>query len=154
MSDSRFDDEMSVGEARKLSRVLRVKEDGHICPVCERKAVVQRRSISETTAKDMIRIWLEANTNWAYLPDVRLGGKQNREEPKLRYWGLIEEQIKKGHDGMWRLTREGVKWVNNTTRVQKYALVYNGECLGVTGEFVAITNIIGPGEYRVLMGLE
>lgn len=117
---------------------------GVICPVCDQRAKVYKRTINAGMAKSMIHIYRMVGQDWIH---VSLIGARSREEGKLAYWGLLEEQKTArpdgGRAGYWRLTNRGVLFVKGALMVSKYALVYNGNCLGFEGHPVTIHTALG-----------
>jgi hypothetical protein len=139
-----FHDEMTLDEARELLRKLAVK-GGHPCPVCTQLAKVYKRTINAGMARSMIVMWKVAGTDFQHVPTT-VGGK-SREEGKLRYWGLVEEELATradgGRAGYWRLTDLGADFVHGRVRVPKYARVYDERCLNLTGPPVSIKDALG-----------
>lgn len=141
-----FLDTMTLGEAREQLRAL--VEDGHRCPCCSQYAKVYRRKIHSGMAFALILMWRHSRDEWLYKPDVLRGiGSSSRDESLIRYWGLIEEETELrpdgGRSGWWRVTLAGGDWVRGFTRISKYALVYDGRCLGFRGERVSIREALG-----------
>lgn len=151
-----FTDTMPLGEARDLLREL-ATEKGAKCPCCRQLAKVYRRPIHSTIARSLIKMWRAAGTDWQHIPTT-IGG-QSREEGKLRYWGLVEEQRQPrtdgGRSGWWRVTEKGEAWVRGHATVPKYAHIYDGRCLKLDGPEVTIEDALGEKfSYAELMGLE
>lgn len=151
-----FHDAMPLGEARDILREL--VDDGAECPCCKQFAKVYRRKVNSSMARGLIAIWRSCGTEWCYLPDVRgrVFKGDNREESKLRYWDLLEEEAELrpdgGRAGVWRITPAGERWVNNGSNIPKYARIYNKRLLGLTGEPVSIVDALGTKfNYRDLM---
>lgn len=147
---------MTLGEARDRLRVL--VDEGHECPCCTQYAKVYRRKINSSMAHDLIVMWRAFGTDWGYLPDLRSKRslKGNREESKLRYWGLVREDPERREDGgragWWRITPEGVLFVTDRIRVPKYARIYDARCLGLQGEPIGIRDALGDRfDYQELM---
>ena len=123
-------------------------DDGHKCPCCSQFAKVYKRRINSRQARALIAMYQAGGTDWCHLPDVEaplhLGGS---ETGKARYWGLVEEASDEredgGRSGMWRLTQGGVGYVQGYVLVQKYAHIYDGRCLGLSGEPVSIHDALG-----------
>jgi hypothetical protein len=71
---------------------------------------------------------------------------------KLEFWGLIEEEravrIDGGRAGFWRVTRRGEDWIERKTTVPKYARIYDGRLLSLTGPAVSIDDALG-GTFRL-----
>jgi hypothetical protein len=151
-----FTDTMSLDAARELLRAL--VDEGHRCPCCTQFAKVYKRKINSTMARDLIALYRQAGRDWAYLPDVRKrsGSRSNREESKLRYWSLIQEEPAVrpdgGRSGWWRVTQFGEAFVLGRLTVPKYARIYDDRLLGHLGEEVSIMDALGDRfDYRELM---
>lgn len=142
-----FPDSMTLGDAR--DRLRELVNDGHRCPVCTQFAKVYKRKINSTMARDLIALYRAAGRDWAYLPDVRKqsGSRSNREESKLRFWSLIEEEPSVrpdgGRAGYWRVTTFGEAFVLGRLKVPKYARIYDDRLLGHEGEEVTIHDALG-----------
>lgn len=135
-------DSDTVGDARDW--LVRNLGHGVMCPVCGQNAKVYRRKINSGMAKSLILIFRIAGEGWIH---VRVIGAKSREEGKLAYWGLLEEQRAArpdgGRAGYWRLTRRGVLYVRGQLAVPKYAVVYDGQCLSFEGPQVKIQDALG-----------
>ena len=134
----------SLGEAREYVQALAMGKGGR-CPCCGQRAQVYRRSINSGMAHSLVTMYAKAKLDWINVPlDV---GARSREEGKLRYWGLVAEDTDKrldgGHSGWWRVTELGGRFVREQATVPKYALVYDGVPLGLTGPEVGITDCLG-----------
>ena len=116
------------------------------CPTCKRTAKVYHRTINSGQARSLITMYNIAGDDWVHLP-TQLSAR-SREEGKLRYWGLVEEQqtVREdgGRAGYWRLTPLGVKFVRNRVKVPSHVWVYNAECVGVDREHeISIIDALG-----------
>lgn len=120
--------------------------DGVRCPCCGQYSRVYRRRITSTSARALVELYRAGGTaEFVHLPTV-LGRKQ-ADECKMAYWGLIEERPKSkrrdgGRAGWWRVTELGERWLYGHATVPKYALVYDGSCLGLEGEQVTISEAL------------
>lgn len=132
----------SLQEARDLVRSQ--LDEGVQCPCCGQFAKAYKRTINATMARSLVVLWKTVGWDWAYLPDVV--GTRSREESKLRYWGLLTEAPGRrsdgGHTGYWCITDLGAQWVQEKIALQRYAHVYNGECLGHSGPLVSIRDAL------------
>lgn len=144
---AQFRNDMTLQEARDKLREL--VEHGHRCPCCTQFAKVYKRKVNSTMARGLIDIYRNAGIEWCHVRSLRSSSHagDNREESKLRYWGLLEEETDRrgdgGRSGWWRVTPEGEEWVLNRSSVLKYALLYDGRCLGHRGELVTIKDALG-----------
>jgi hypothetical protein len=123
-------------------------EEGTRCPVCDQHAQVYRRSIHAGMARALVLMYREHGTEWQDKTETLKGiGSAARDESLLRYWLLLEEhpgpREDGGRAGWWRVTSLGKAFVVAGLRVQKYALVYNGSCLGFEGDRVSIHHCLG-----------
>jgi len=136
---------MTLGEARDVLREL--VEEGYRCPCCTQFAKVYRRKVHSSMAVALISFYRKHRLEWA-----EWEGRQS-DEAKLRYWRLMEAQMAPhGESGLWRITSLGEAWVFNRMTVKKYARIYDGRCLNLTGEQVTIVDALGTKfNYRDLM---
>jgi hypothetical protein len=128
-------------------------ESGADCPLCGQRAQMYRRKINSGMARSLIHIYRIAGTGWVHVSAI---GARSREEGKLAYWGLLEEQratgVHGGRAGYWRITQKGLSFLRSGLKVPKYALVYNGRVYGFNGEAVTIQDALGTKfDYNDLM---
>lgn len=128
---------LTVGQARRWLRA-RLRE-GATCPVCDQHAQTYRRKITKPMVNALIAMARAgALTGWRHMPTVV--GAHRADEAKLAYWGLLEEERTLrddgGRAGYWRITPRGEAFLKGDLSVPKYALVYNGQCVGHEGERV------------------
>lgn len=57
---------------------------------------------------------------------------------KLRYWGLIRQN----DAGHWRITQNGIDFVDGCLKVAKYAIVVNNERTQFLGESISIDEVL------------
>ncbi len=145
---------MTLLEARDALREL--VYEGHRCPLCTQMAKVYKRRINAGMAVSLIRMYkADPILGWQHVPTT-VGGR-SREEGKLRYWGLVEEesQVKRpdgGRAGYWRVTPLGERFVMRSVKLQCYALVYDGRCLALEGDLKGIEDALGKRfNYNELM---
>lgn len=136
---------------------LRLKlDDGTRCPACEQFCKVYQRKLNSGMARSLIAMYRAGGTDFVHIPTEI--GARSREEGKLAYWALVEEQKENrpdgGRAGYWRVTDKGEQFVLGLVKVPKYARVYDGRCLELTGDFIVIQDALGDSfDYGELMGL-
>lgn len=123
----------------QLRADLRKKlDDGAKCPLCDQHAQIYRRKINSGMAKSLIAMYRQGivpggGTDYMHIPTVI--GSRSREEGKLAYWQLIEEEAVHrpdgGRAGYWRLTWRGQCFVEGRIRLPKYAEIYAGKVVGM-----------------------
>jgi hypothetical protein len=148
-------DTATVGEAREWLREN--VEKGAECPLCHQFSKVYRRTITSAMARALALIWHEGGWGkhlYVHVPsiDPARGG----DVAKLENWGLIEEErIARpdgGRAGYWRITNKGEEWLNGKVSVPKYARLYDGKLLSLTGPSWDVFQALGKRfDYRDLM---
>lgn len=123
------------------------------CPLCNQHAKMYRRKINTGMAKSLIRMYRINQKSWVHVSAL---GAASREEGKLAYWGLVEEQkgpgSHGGRAGYWRVTDDGEQFLLGRMTVSMYALVYNSQCFGFDGPRVGIQGALGTRfDYHELM---
>lgn len=132
-------------------------DDGEHCPCCGQYAKVYKRTINAAMARALIAMYHVDTTGtwgWMHLPTAVPG--ERGDACKTAYWGLIEEESVArpdgGRSGWWRLTPLGGSYVRGTITMPKYAKVYDGRCLGLTGPLLSIRDALGTRfDYAELM---
>lgn len=132
----------SLEDAKKWLKT-RLSE-GEKCPCCSQFAKIYRRKIHSTMAASIISMYRSGGLGWVHVPSV---AGDACEAGKLRYWGLVEEERERrpdgGRSGWWRVTELGGSFVRAELLVKKYALIYDGRCLGLEGEMISIRDSLG-----------
>jgi hypothetical protein len=117
-------------------------DEGIHCPLCLQYAKVYKRAINSGMARALIVMYREGGRDWLHKPTVLRGlGAAARDESLLRYWDLVQPDPDRY--GWWRVTPRGAAFVYGTVRVPKYARVYDGRCLGLTGPLIDIHEALG-----------
>lgn len=120
-------------------------DDGQDCPCCGQLAKVYRRKIHAAMARDLIRVWRTVGSGWFHIRSTL--GHDGGDFAKLAYWGLIEEfdatRDDGGRAGWWRITARGQVYVFGSGLVPKYARIYDGQLLNLTGDLVGIRDALG-----------
>lgn len=146
-------DSTPLGQAKAWLRARLDK--GADCPLCTQRAQTYRRKVNSGMARSLIAMYQVGRLDWVHLPSQI--GARSREEGKLAYWGLVEENPLKredgGRPGEWRVTPRGEQFLRGKLSVPKYAYVYNGKVMGFdTSEMVTIKDAIGDKfDYSELM---
>jgi hypothetical protein len=149
-----FSDTMTLAAARAQLREL--VYEGARCPCCTQLAKVYPRVIYSTMARELIRCYRAAGTDWFHVPTVI--GHNGGDLLKTRYWGLMEEEtdIRRddgGRAGYWRITALGEAFLRRELLVPKRAYVYDGRRLKLDGPDVTIVDCLGKRfNYNELMG--
>lgn len=149
-------DAVSLGQARSL--VAEHLDEGVECPACFRLARrYSNRQINSQMAVTMIRLYRARGGEYGRLQLYRdQTGRQNREESKARYWGLLEEATERQSDGKrsgwWRLTPKGIRYVLGQESVPQFAEVFDKELIQLHGPSVTIRHALGKAfDYDELM---
>lgn len=154
-------------EAAKTAFFEKARREGTHCPCCGCFGKVYKRKIHSGMAAILVLLYRYQSRSYTHVltlvsaattPAVAaaIGGG---DFAKMRYWGLIEEELKAGRkgqkkgSGLWRITGAGARFVEGATTVSRYAWVYNNGFLGFHGEQISIYDALGDKfSYRELMG--
>jgi hypothetical protein len=154
---------MTLKAARDILRTQVMGGGAPRCPCCGQTAKVYKRALPSATARVMIALYRAGATNGTYvfLPDLLDGMKgtphQGGYGTLAHFWGLMEVQPGERADGSkrvgwWRLTPQGVAFVEGRARAPKFARLYAQRCLGFTGEPITIRDALGNKfDYNELM---
>lgn len=128
--------------------------EGTTCPCCGQFAKVYKRKLHSAMARDLILAYRRAGTEWFHVRQVL--GHDGGDFAKLAMWDLIEEAGERrpdgGRAGWWQITESGVLFVSGLGQVSKYARVYNGRRINLTGPLVTIEDCLGERfNYHQLM---
>lgn len=133
---------MPLGEARRWLRERTTQ--GAPCPCCTQFAKVYLRPITSTMARDAVVIVRDAGREWFHMPTVL--GHNTGDTAKLANWGFLEEDNRTrddgGRAGWWRITDGLEQFVRHGLAVPKYARIYDGRSLGLTGDPVTIVDCL------------
>lgn len=130
-------------------------EAGVECPACFQHVKIYRRKVNAGMARSLIAMYTVGGLDWVHVP-TQIGAR-SREEGKLAYWGLVEEEKAKrpdgGRAGYWRVTVRGEAFVRCRLSIPKYCQVYNGKVLGFDlSEVINIKDALGDKfDYTELM---
>lgn len=150
-----FSSTVTLAQLKAWLRTKCQQPGGAKCPVCEQHVQVYRRKINAGMARSLIRMYRAGGLDWVHLP-TQIGAR-SREEGKLAYWNLVEEEKilrpDGGRAGYWRVTKLGELFLKDQCTVPKYARVYNQKVLSLDpSEQVTIKDALGTKfDYNELM---
>lgn len=129
---ARWPDSTTLGEVRAWLRER--ARDGAPCPACRRTVRVYRRVLNAGMAYALLVMFRAHRCEWQDKTDTLRGvGAAARDEPLLRYWGLLQEDERPredgGRSGWWRVTELGARFARGAAEVPRYALFYNRKLL-------------------------
>lgn len=146
---------MGIAEAKDLLGEMLGAGEAIECPTCEQTAKVYKRTLYATSTRELIRFYQESGREWGR--PIDLAGSNSPDMVKAVYWGLLEKEEGRRADGSprvgtWRITTAGEEFIKGNLMIQKYARVYNGKCLGLTGPDVSVRDCLGDKfDYQELM---
>lgn len=140
-----IDGDATLAEVRAWMQEQLATRKGTVCPCCDRFAKRYHRKITSTSVRGMIALYRQAGMGYGHIATVM--DRQQADETKMAYWGLIvEERTLRpdgGRAGYWAITPKGLEWLMNLSTVPKYVWTYNGEVLGFDGEQVSVLDALG-----------
>ena len=128
------------------------------CKVCGQTTATYRRPLGESQAATLCAWyanWPDMNYHRLielYRKCPKLPTIQGGDFAKLRWWGFIREhpvdkfKEDKKHSGTWKITQDGVDWVNRKIKVPPAVYTYNNHVLGDDADqskWVTVTDCIG-----------
>lgn len=141
-------------EARKSTPLSEVRDwlrdhirgKGAICPACEQPAKVYRRALNHGMTGFLVRAYAVHGQDWfratEFLNKEHSTKLLSLEYSKLAYWGFLESSMgvreDGGSQGVWRVTRAGVDFIERRTQAPKYVLLYNARLLERSEELVTV----------------
>jgi len=145
-----FSDDMTLSEARLLLNME--LGTGLVCPCCERPAKIRPRGINRSQVIGLLWMYKEYGREFGSLQKARQlrGDTDNREESKLRYWGLLEES-REGRVSVWRVTPLGEAWIRGDVTVPSKAFIYSNKCYGHDGDEIGIFDILTEDEHKEIL---
>lgn len=143
------DESVSLAAARRM--VYEQRDEGLKCPCCDQNVKVYRITITAGMAQGLITHYRLNDMGFAHINATRAanGATDNRQESKLAYWGLFEEEVTVkredgGRRGFWRVTPHGVLFLRGELTVPKWLRTYNNEVIEIVQpERVSIHDALG-----------
>lgn len=147
------------------------------CPCCSRLVRIYRRKFNRGMALALVYIYKEhlaqysgpkvaremneEDRNWIHVDRLLVLKKAptgvRGDYHKLRHFGLLEHALEKRADGSnrngyWRITQNGVLFVEDALKVATFAIFYNQELLALDGANIGIREALGKKfNYEELM---
>lgn len=147
-------------------------DEGDHCPTCMQWAKRYRRPLTSAMAYGLVLVAREQQRNskdpyrhtftqhgmdikgeWLHVENFlknypSIPASLRGDFAKLRHWGLVEQAWGKRPDGStrngyYRVTDLGFAFVGGRVSVASHAVLYNGECQGLTGEPITIKQALG-----------
>jgi len=125
-------------------------DEGVVCPACEQPAKLYKRSINSTMAKALVVAYQTMGREWFHNPTLSAqvdSRSSDKGMSKLRFWGLVEEEIDArpdgGRSGWWRITAKGEEFLRGVDSVPKRAVTYANRFVRFEGGLVDIHTALG-----------
>jgi len=131
------------------------KPKGTFCPVCRQYVKVYTRALNSAMAEVLLIIrdyfnnvdamnWLHVEKYMKRIPDIRAALRGDF--PKLRHWGLIEQQVGVRGDGsprvgFYRITQKGEDFIDLKIKVPSHVVLFNKEVLGFSDDEILISQV-------------
>ena len=143
MSEPDFWDNWTLAEIKEW--LFEHAEEGTVCPTCERKARIYKRSITYRMVLTLVNLYRA--DDWVHLPT----NDASKEAARLRYWGMIEEQSTVrpdgGKPGVWRIRPKGRLFLWGHIKVPKYAHVFGSKLLKFSGEQISVSDAVRSNKF-------
>jgi hypothetical protein len=153
-------DYMTLSDARE--ELYSELGKGTICPCCNQFSKEYNRKLNSGMARTLIHIYKSSESKkgeWLHVKDYlrRKEYLNSHDWTLLKFWGLIEPKIEEREDGsnrngFYKITINGIDFVNNILKVKSHIRIYNGECLGLSGDLISIKQALNNKfDYEKLM---
>lgn len=149
-----------LNTAKNYVNELRYRKEGVVCPCCNQKAKVWKKSIVSTSVADLIMlVRLFDGEHALHKEDFTLTPK-DRNFSQLVFWKLVYPEISNSKTsmrkaGMWVPTQEAYDFVTKVSKIPKYIQTYNNEFLGYDGEEIDVVEALnGKFDYDDLITLD
>jgi len=147
---------MTLAEARGVWSGM-ITNGGGDCPCCDRWGMVYKRPLNKGMCNALV--WLSKQTSKTGWIDVPRRGPQwltrTNQLPTMKWWGLVErrpnDDPKKKHSGMWRVTKDGAKFAVGKMRKRLKVHTYKGNVIERAGPLVSISDVIEDFDYSQVM---
>lgn len=157
----------TLGQAQAIlhQQFMDKLDEGDHCPNCLQWAKRYRRPLTSAMAYGLVLVgnelvrkkeeWLHVENflkNYPGIPSSIRG-----DFAKLVHWRLVEKAWGKRPDGssrngFYRVTARGYDFIHGRIAVESHAILYNGECQGLTGQHVHIKQALGKEfDYNEIM---
>jgi hypothetical protein len=134
------------------------------CPCCKQFVKLYPRKLTSAMAYALILIYRHHQTEGSFgaffhvenhFKLLDIPSSIRGDFPKLRYWGLIEQQIINNAviPAYYRITALGIQFVKEVASVSKISLLYNNTFYGFEGPEITIKDALKDKfNYSELMG--
>ena len=156
---------MDINAAREMIRDR--ADEGLECPCCRQFVKIYQRKLYSSIAYALICLYKNhPHSEYIHLNDLTLkdpimaGSGGRGDFAKLAHWNLIEEKTKSENDdkrnsGYWKITENGILFVERKIRVPSHVKIYNGKMIGHSGACIGIDECLGNRfSYYNLMGFQ
>ena len=161
MAKAKFPEDIeTLAEAREWIKE-QIQNKGAMCPCCKQFAKVHARKMTASMGQGLVTMYRAGEFDYHHIPSLftRARVAASNDGALTRHWGFIEpmpEAPARGdgnpRKGWWRLTDSGRAFIEGRITSQKKCMIYSQRFLGLTGERVSISDVLGePFDYRELM---
>lgn len=149
-----FRPDQTLQSARDELRDMATTREGARCPCCTRKVKVYSRTLNSVAARALVALYHEHATAFGSITDVTRThladvAHQGGQLVLSHHWGLMIEEARQrpdgGRTGWWKVTPKGVAWLTGQITVDRYAHIYDGRCLSLSGQQITVQDALGDG---------
>jgi len=142
---------MTVRDARRLVYKEMFSKGGIQCPVCDKNAIVAKRSMVSSAVKALLRLVVlyKHNKNFYSLSEINVvsSDRGGGNFSALKHWGMIEKMentdSSKRSSGYYKPTEKGIAFASNEIPVLKYVRVYNDAVRDREGPSIFVVDAVG-----------
>lgn len=131
------------------------------CPCCGRYAQIYKRRLYDTAVRMLIMLYkLGADQDYVHysLAVMNFSHGHIGDFNKAKYWDLIRqkpyESFEKSAAGSWKLTQEGIDFIQGRASIPEFAYIFDDRVLGFSENRVNVREALGKKfNYEELMSM-
>ena len=138
----------SLLEARAKFEMA-IKEDGMACPCCDRWGKVYGYRVNSTMVRALFWLFIAGKSDWINIQDKAPRFiLRSKSLSTMKYWNLVERKPKEISDGkrfsgIWRITNDGIAFINRNLYINKKVFVFDDRVVGRSDEMVGVDDCLG-----------
>ncbi len=131
-------DDDTVGQSKEYIKWHLDNGKMNRCPSCNQKVKLYPRKITQQMALQLCHLYDNRNS-WVPSTDLRaVTDNSNLDYSKLRFWELATSR----KDHTWKITNEGIAFVEGRGDVPKMTFVFNNEVVAFSSDNVSFVEVL------------
>lgn len=116
------------------------------CQHCGQSIMRHKQSLSKSLVAILVKSYESFGSKSFHLQkDLSLTKNQYANFQKLKYWVLVTRD--EAHAGHWRITFEGIKFLEGTAKVSRFVWTFNNRVVDCDGPMVYYRDVTGSNSF-------